>query len=84
MLWSRVKKFSYAWEHVKVVLTGEKDYVRCRRCYEVEPLANDYRTKQQVHLEFAKRHFYRCVEPVTALPEQRAAAVVVMEESLYA
>lgn len=54
---------------IGVALSGDRDRVRCRRCAATADLLNEYRTKTSVHLEFARKHFYKCVVPNTALSE---------------
>lgn len=69
ILWSKVRKMMWAWEHVQTYLSGDRDRVRCRRCAATADLLNEYRTKTSVHLEVARKHFYKCVVPNTALSE---------------
>jgi hypothetical protein len=79
--WRKVRKHSWAWEHVAITVAGKADIVTCRRCRDSQPLVNEYRSRAQIGLEFARVHYYRCVVPSTALPENTASPAEVVTES---
>lgn len=83
ILWSKIRKTMWAWEHVQTYLSGDRDRVRCRRCATTADLLNEYRTKASIHREFARVHFYKCVVPNTALPEAVAASSEAVEPELF-
>lgn len=83
VLWKTVRKTTWAWQHVQTVLKGDHDLVRCRRCRSEVGLENQYRTKASVTLEFARKHFYKCVVGSTLLPDPVANAVTLPEPELF-
>lgn len=83
VLWKAVRKTAWAWQHVQTVLTGDRDLVRYRRCRSETALENEYRTKSSVTLEFARKHFYKCVVGSTLLPDPVAPAADQVEAELF-
>lgn len=83
VLWKAVRKTTWAWQHVQTVLTGEQDLVRCRRCRTETVLMDQYRSKASITLEFARKHFYKCVVGSTLLPDPVAPAADQVEAELF-
>lgn len=55
-LWSKVKKLSSAWAHIRCSISGDKDTVKCTICNEEKPLG--FRRHSTV-LEMARKHYYK-------------------------